>query len=97
MQAKMTVRPTRSCDHLTCFSLGTFWSSPLLTSRGAPSQPRAGLHPCLPTNHNITPWYDLGKYIRPRDSWTLRLHESARERKAEAVSLRRAAVGGPVR
>ena len=24
MMAKMTVRPTRSCDHLTCFSLGTF-------------------------------------------------------------------------
>jgi len=23
MMAMMTVRPTRSCDHLTCFSLGT--------------------------------------------------------------------------
>jgi len=29
MSAKSTVRPTRSCDHLTCFSLGTFYRSPL--------------------------------------------------------------------
>jgi len=23
-QAKITVSPTRNCDHFTCFSLGTF-------------------------------------------------------------------------
>jgi len=36
MLAKRTVSPTLSCDHLTCFSLGTFYPIAPFMVRGKP-------------------------------------------------------------
>src|SRR5208337_2851745 len=43
ISAKSTVSPTRSCDHFTCFSLGTFCRSPLDAPAAQRQPPRITL------------------------------------------------------